>query len=885
MNVRRPMMFCAVLLTGPILTAAQNPSTAPVPKPAVRAVRVAQAPAVDGVLDDAAWAAAPEITTFTQHDPQDGQPATEKTSVRIVYTADALYVGAMMYDDHPVTTLLARRDSDLESDWFGIGIDSQHDGLNASSFFVNPSNVQYDANLYNDIYEDGSWDAVWASAAKIVPGGWAVEMRIPFSQLRFADRPQQTWGINITRQITRNRELDRLVNVRKGDTGFVSRFAELTGVEGVHRERGLELLPYAVTRSDLSSRVEANDPFGRRAAYDAAAGLDVKYALTSNLTLTGTVNPDFGQVEVDPAVVNLGAFETFYPEKRPFFTEGAQIFRFGQGPAHSRFNFNLYPPQFFYSRRIGRAPQASVAADYADSPGQTTILGAGKLTGKLGGGWSVGVLDALTDREHGAFQATTTNAAGLPVIERWSQTVEPMTNYLVGRATKEYGSGSRIGVLFTSVNRRIDDDVSYLRGNAFELGVDGYTQFHNKDWLLEWLAGSTLIEGSKQSMQIAQNSSARYYGRPDADYLKFDPDRTSLSGFGGRAMLGKQTGKWRPNIQVQTYSPGFDVNDVGYMQRVDVVNMHAVAMYDDQDTHKYTRRTLIWAGKFDNFNYGGDHIANGGYGNWSVQANNYWEVYGSGGFEVPAWDDRATRGGPVMRRAGSRMASLGMTTDPRKKLYFELSGERDTDDAGGWSHTASTSVNYRPTTALRLSIAPTWTRMYEPRQYVTQVSDSAATATYGKRYIFGELEEHVVDIGVRADWTLSSRLSLQLYVQPFLASGGYHDFKELARPRSGDFTQYGTAATFDPAQNAWWVASGGSYFGFHNPDFNVRSVRGSAVARWEFRPGSALYVVWNENRQEVLPLGNFSFRRDFGAIPDAPSRDVFLVKVSYWLPI
>ena len=402
--------------------------------PKFRAVRTATAPAIDGDLSDAAWQNAPEITGFTQHNPDDGKPETQKTVVRVVYDDRAIYFGAMMYDKEPVTTLLARRDTVLNtSDWFVVNIDSQHDRLNGAAFWVNPSNVQYDSNLYNDIYDDSSWDAVWASAAKVVPGGWTVEMRIPYSQLRFPEKSEQVWGINFARRRAKNKEVDRLVNVPKTETGFVSRFADLEGINGIHRERALELVPYGVTRSDLTSRVDSGDPFTRRQQAKVDGGVDLKYGISSNLTLTGTINPDFGQVEVDPAVVNHGQFETFFPEKRPFFTEGAQIFKFGQGPANSRFNFNLYPPQFFYSRRIGRAPQGSASADFADQPRQTTILGAAKLTGKIGNGWSVGVLDALTDKETGRFESIAERSDGSIVRDRWSQTVEPMTNYFVGR--------------------------------------------------------------------------------------------------------------------------------------------------------------------------------------------------------------------------------------------------------------------------------------------------------------------------------------------------------------------------------------------------------------------------------------------------------------------
>jgi hypothetical protein len=870
------ILFCTIVAAPPLHA---DEKTTPA-KRTFAATRVSAPPSIDGDLADPAWQNAQEITGFTQHDPDDGKPATQNTVVKVVYDDEAIYFGARMDDTKPVTTLLGRRDNSLESDWFRISIDSQNDDLNGASFWVNPSNVQLDLNLYNDIYEDTTWDAVWESAAKIVSGGWVAEVRIPFSQLRFPAKDKHTWGINFIRRIASNKELDRLVNTPKSESGFVSRFADLTGLDGIRARRTFELVPYGVTRSDLTSRVDSGDPFGRPSAYRADAGLDFKYGLSSNMTLTGTVNPDFGQVEVDPAVVNLSQFETFFPEKRPFFTEGAQIFRFGNGPANSRWNFNFFAPSFFYSRRIGRSPQGSVDYDYADSPVETTILGAAKVTGKFGKGWSVGVLDALTDQEQGRFSGCLDpDGDGNCDSTRWSQSVEPMTNYLVARTTKEYGNSSRIGFLLTSVNRRLPNELTALRDSAYSAGVDGHTFFFRKAWLLEWLAGSTLVTGSKEAIASTQNSGARYYDRPDAGHVTYDPDRTSLSGFGGRAMFAKQTGKWRPNLQLQTYSPGFEVNDVGFMQRVDVINTHAVIHYINEDAKKHFRETSFWVGKYQAWNYDGDLTANGVHSNWFIEAKNYWYTFGWAGLSSPRFDDRRTRGGPVVQMPSEYVYGGGVGSDTRKKVSFETSFERAVDDWGGSFHGGWLTLTYRPATALTFSLTPSFTRVIEKAQYVTQIADDHATATFGKRYIFAELDQRTLDIGTRAEWTVSSQLSFQLYLQPFIASGGYKNFKELAKPRSEEYTPLQTV--YESAENAYRASA----VTFGNPDFNARSVRGSAVVRWEFRPGSAVYFVWNENREDVAPVGDFRFRRDFSALPSAFSRDVFLIKVSYWLPL
>jgi hypothetical protein len=849
----------ALALAAAVTTFAQDAK----PRPSYQAVRAAQAPALDGDLSDPAWQNAPEITGFTQRDPNEGQPATQQTRVKVVYDDEAIYFGLLMEDAGKPTPLLARRDSDLNNgDYVRISIDSQQDRMNGAAFVVNASNVQMDMILYNDIYDDPSWDAVWSSATTMVANGWTAEVRIPYSQLRFQAKDVHTWGFNISRWHARLREATRLVHTPKSESGFVSRFADLGGISGIHPKRGLELVPYGVARTDLHSG--ADNPFVQPSSHRMDGGLDVKYSLTSSLRLTGTINPDFGQVEVDPAVLNLSQFETFFPEKRPFFTEGADIFRFGNGPANSRWGFNMWFPTFFYSRRIGRSPQGSIDADWMDAPRETTILGAGKLTGKIGKQWTVGVLDAVTDEEEAWFSRN----SGLDVGKR---TVEPMTNYLVARATREYGKDSRAGFMFTSVNRSVDEHLApVLRSSAYFGGIDGYTRFKDKTWLLEWLGGATMVEGSAAAIRSTQNNPARYYARPDAEHVELDPTRTSLTGWMSRVMLAKQKGKWRPNVQVQMISPGFELNDVGFLPRTDAVSSHAVLHYLDTDLKKYTREISVWGGKHQNWNFDGDLTANGGMIDAFVLWKNYWRTFAWGGLSGDHIDDRITRGGPAMIYRGNRFFGFGFSNDSRKKYFGEFRTERVVDDFDGWYQMYSATLTYRPRPSLRFSITPRYSALHEVAQYVTTLRGRSYTPTYGNQYIFGTLDQKTLDVGIRSEWTMNARLSLQVYLQPFISSGDYHGLKHLTRARDDEFTPL----TAEDAN-----ANVG------NRDFNFRSVRGSAVLRWEFRPGSSMYVVWNENRSDVSDTGDFKLRRDLSALPNAPSQDVFLVKFSYWLPM
>ena len=683
---------------------------------------------------------------------------------------------------------------------------------------------------------------------------WVAELRVPFSQLRFPEKPSHTWGINVTRRTTRLNEWVRIVNTKKGETGFVSHFADMTGLDGIRRGRQFELIPYAVARSDVRTRFDRSDPLLEGYEQRLDGGLDLKYALSSTLTLTGTINPDFGQVEVDPAVVNLSQFETFYPERRPFFTEGLNIFAFTDSPARSRFSF-MFTPQMFYSRRIGRSPQASIDAEFVAQPTETTILGAAKVTGKLGSGWSIGVLDALTDVERGRFVTGT---------ESGRRHVEPMTNYFVSRATKEYGA-SRVGFLLTSVNRRLAEELSALRENAFSLGVDGYTALRDKSWIFEWAAAGTHVSGSEEAISRTQLSSARYYQRPDASHVDFDPTRTSLSGQSGRVMLSKQTGVWRPNVHVHAYSPGFETNDVGFMQRADIVSGHALVEYVNEQPTKHFREKQLWTGAWLSRNFDGDTLERGVFADHFATLANYWNYRTALFVTTGAFSDQRTRGGPVVRTLPGWSSEISLGSDNRKQVFFEASGSFAGGEEGSYERSGGVTLNYRPKPNVRLSIGPYVSQSHDEHQYVTTIADPLATETFGQRYVFSNLEQRSFELATRVDWTLSSRLSFQLFMQPFIAAGDYHDYHALARARTADYTPYGGTLS--------------------DPDFNFRSVRGSAVVRWEFRPGSALYVVWNENRADVVPLGDFSFRRDVRAISTAPSQDVFLVKVSYWLPL
>lgn len=852
--MRRFLVLLAVLC--PIVVDAQSAT--------YRAVRASRPPAIDGDLSDPVWATAPEIGDFTQRDPDEGQPPTERTIVKIAYDDDALYVAAQLFDLQAVTSRLGRRDTSIESDWFGLHLDPHLDRRSGATFEVNPANVQYDARLSSDSISDPDWDAVWDSATRIGPDGWRAELRIPLSQLRFPDRPSHTWGINISRTISRRNEVIRLVHTPKQEAGFVSRFALLTGIDGIAPARALELQPYGVVRADA-------DPRDRDLSGDA--GLDLEYALTSNLTLTGAINPDFGQVEVDPARVNLTQFELFFPERRPFFVEGADLFEPSVVSNHI-FEFNVSDPLLFYSRRIGRAPQAAGALGAFDAPDETTILGAVKLTGKTANGWTIAALDALTAAEEGR-------------VGREKTEVEPMTNSFAGRIGRDLGANSGIGFRLTSSNRRLDPQLApLLRSSAHAVAGDGYRTWSDNTYVLQWTAAATHVRGSAEAIRRTQLSPAHYYQRPDARHVELDSARTSLSGVGGRLLFAKHAGKWQYNLDALAYTPGFETNDLGYMPRSDVIATHAVGLYVDPDPKWKTRRRNFWIAKFQQWNFDRDLLQNGLWFDGNTLFDNYWRAFTWGGIETATIDDRATRGGPAIETPRRQWIGGQIGSDTRRALSVDVWTEQLAWERGsGWADVYGATATYRPTPRLSLRVSPSYRTARLPQQYVTTVSDSTATHTFGCRYVFASIDQKVFEVAARLDWTFTSRLSLQLYVQPYVAAGDYHGFKEVARPRTRDFHFYGEPR-YDAATDRYTIDpdAGGPApeLSFADPDFNYRSVRGNAVLRWEFRPGSALYVVWNESREAELPTGDFHLRRDVDSAFDAPSNNVFLVKLSYW---
>jgi uncharacterized protein DUF5916/cellulose/xylan binding protein with CBM9 domain len=826
------------------------------PVATVQAARVSTPPRIDGHLDEEAWRAATPMTQFTQLDPDEGKPATENTELRIIYDDSAVYVGARLHDREPskIVRRLSRRDDAPDADRFTIYFDPHHDHLTGAMFTVSAAGGLADAVIYNDTWEDSSWDAVWEAAVSIDAEGWIAEMRIPFSQLRFPRSAREAWGVNAARFIQRRNESDWLQLVPKKESGLASRMGHLTGVSGVRAPRQFEIAPYTVARAEYIEPAAPGDPFNDGSRVFGGLGVDLKYGLTSNFTVNASVNPDFGQVEVDPAVVNLTAFETFYSEKRPFFTEGSQIFdNFGRGGANSFWGFNNAEPAVFYSRRIGRSPQGDASGLFVDRPNATTILGAGKLTGKTSNGWNIGLLEAVTAREYATLSGT----------DRTRAEIEPLTNYLVGRVQRELKRGA-FGMLTTAVQRDLREPSlrATLPASSLVVGGDAHVFLDSKrDWVITGAFSGSHLSGSTDAITSVQEASQRYFQRPDA--YRLDPNATSLSGWAGRVNLNRNSGLWQVNAALWGVSPGFDTSDAGFTWQTGIHGAHGVLLLRKPTPDRFTRNRVFWISKFWSWDSNrvkhGDGTMMMAFG----QFRNYWSASGFVGLLRQVQDGWATRGGPLMMSPGGGFTNASVSTDDRKRIVVGLNGSRNWDEFGAWTNSVSASIQFKPSSSIRVSLEPQVSRSRGLAQYVQTAPDETAVETYGNRYVFSDLNQTQVSMSTRATWVINPRMSVQVYTQPLMAVGDYWNFKSLAAPRTFEFDPYG------------------GFVG--DPDFNFKSLRLNAVYRWEWRLGSTLYVVWTEQREDTRYPGVFGFRRDARALFRASPDDVFLVKISYWL--
>ncbi len=886
-HFRAPLLALPALL-GAILPAGANQTEAPPDSNGIthhvyEARPLTAGVKVDGILNEKDWQT-PGNDGLIQIEPSNGVPPVQKTRWWIAYDHDAIYAAFRLYDTAPesIDTAVARRDDYSPTDAVALEFDTYNDDRNGYFFLVGAGGLVYDAVLSNDGYDDPSWDAVWDCATKVDSLGWTCEMRIPFSQLRFPNREEQVWGVNVSRRYKRNGGRDDLFLRRRTESGHNSRFPDLIGIRGITDSADRELLLYGTAKGEYLQH-SMGDPFNDGSRYDYAAGGDLKWGLTSNLTLNATVNPDFGQVEVDPAVVNISDSETYYDEKRPFFVQDANVFNFGSEGTNNNWNFNWLDPILFYSRRIGRAPQLDVARsyDYQEPVSASTILGAAKATGKLGP-YQVGVLGALTDKED-----YTLSSGG----HTWTQLAEPMSGYGLVRVNREAPNGRHaFGAILTGVHRDLSTDLAResVNRNAYTGGVDGWVHFGNKDtWAVRGYMTGSLIQGSAEDIAAQQTSSVHYYQRPDQTHARFDPNRTSLSGWASRVLLNKERGDITLNTGLGASSPGYEINDLGYRNRADQVNYHLAVGHRWTEPTKHFRNRSATLATYWTWDFGGTRNGGGAGLWWDGTFSNYWNANGEFFYNPPYYSTTATRGGPKVRIPVHKEFNVYLNSDSRKSYQGTAYFGAGRNNAGEWNDFTGVDLSLQPTGALKITMGPGFSREVDKAQYVTTVDDPAA-ATYGHRYVFSALDYKELSMGMRVNWAFTPRLTLQSYFQPLIAVGKYSHFQEYAEAGTFDFNAYGedgSSIGYDPASDEYTVVPGhgGDPFSIANPNFNYKSLRVNLVLRWEYRPGSTFYLVWTRNGVDQNHPGEFDFHRDVSSLFSARSDNVVAMKLTRWL--
>lgn len=832
-------LLSATIVAIPCLAAGQNVARQAAPQAVAEsstvaaATHAARAPLIDGSADDDVWRAAFALSDFRVFDPtEDGAPAF-KTEARVAYDARTLYVFVRMYDPHPdsIVALLSRRDTRTASDQIKIMVDSYYDRRTGYQFAVNPAGVKRDYYMYDDNREDVSWDAVWNVATRVDSLGWTAEFSIPLSQMRYKAQDENTFGVMIMRDVARVNERYSWPLYRRSSPGVVSQFARMAGFTDLASPKRIEVMPYAVARNIRNSD-------GR--AQEQSLGGDAKIGLGSNLTLTAAINPDFGQVEADPAILNLTAFEQSFDELRPLFVEGSGAF------GRDR--------MIFYSRRIGREPQlAGLAEADADIPTSTPISAAAKLTGRLGSDFTIGSLAAYTNEQ----------AIGDAVIE-------PSTLYALTRIAREFRSGaSVIAATGTVVDRDLDETTDdFLRGRAYVGNLDlRHRLFGSRYELHAQLAGSR-VEGRAAAIARTQRSAVHYYHRPDSP-LEYDPTLTSLDGMAAFASLAKVSGTLQYYGSYGYFSPGLETNDLGFLSRADRQQAFAYATLTSRQPAAFWRNASATFEVFSEYAHDGMPISN------YVQVQGYTQFKNNASATVTAWTDngapaycdRCARGGPALRMSALSSVLINLQADTRKKLVPYFAAIYTTADEG-----RSYLWRVRPLIAVRSGARLNWelgTRYQKNVDNTQWVQNLGVIGSDTTHYVFGRLNQDLLSFQARVNYTVTPALSLQLYAEPFVTTGKYSDLRELSdTPRARNYD-----ARFR------------SYSGPQlSPNFNVKEFNSNAVVRWEYRPGSALYLVWQQSRyQDDRDPGDFRASRDYGNLFGSNPNNTFLIKASYWI--
>ena len=827
-------------------------------------------PVIDGKLNDECWKTGEWGGDFVQWIPKEGAKPSQETQFKILYDDKNIYVAIRAFDKEPnkISRKAGRRD-EFVGEQAGVNFDSYHDHRTGFEFSVTAAGQKIDLILTNPMVPELDWNAVWYLKTGLEDSAWVAEYEIPLSQLRYSNDKEQVWGLHVWRWIDRLQEESDWEPQTSTGPGMLYLFGELHGIKDLPKSRRIEIMPYTLGKLKTFEKIPQN-PFAKNGhSFLGNVGLDAKIGLSSNFTADFTINPDFGQVESDPSVMNLTAFETFYEEKRPFFLEGKNIFRFELGDAN-----------VFYTRRIGHAPTYHPELgenQFIDYPDNTSILSAAKISGKSKNGLAVGVLHSLTAGENAELS---TNG-----IKKNLQ-VEPLTSYTVGRLQQDFNEGTTVlGGIFTATNRFINDPyLEFLNTNAYTGGFDLLHQWNDKEFFVDAKIIGSAISGSTEAIQNLQLSSARYFQRSDASYMNFDPNRTTLSGQGGRVKIGKGSkGFWRYSSEFNWRSPGLDLNDIGFMQMADLLEQETEVSYFVTKPVSIFRSYSFAVHQSNNWDYGANYLYSGLFLTSKLDFLNRWMVSPSLHYRNEGYDNRILRGGPAMLLPALWEGSLDFHTDMARKFILSLNAS--TEAARNDSYTNSNlqaTVTVIPYNALRLSASLNYSENMDNLQYV----DTKVLNT-GTKYILAHLNQKTLGATFRIDYNISPEISIQYYGSPFASVGKYSRLKEVTNPRADAYTDRFKLLNTQFSGNTYQVPASNDTpaYSIDNPDFTFNQFRSNLVFRWEYRPGSQLYFVWGNERTGWKNESKSSVGKAINQLNDVSPNNIFLIKLSYWFSL
>lgn len=841
---------------------------------------------LDGIPDEEAWNTVAWSGDFIQHEPNGGASPSQQTRFKVLYDDKFLYLAYHALDSTPsaIVRRMGRRD-EFPGDWVEVNIDSYHDQRTAFSFTLSVSGVRGDEFVSNNGNNwDDSWNPIWYARTHIDEQGWTAEVKIPFSQLRYGNEKEKVWGLQVQRRIFRKEERSTWQYIPRGAGVWVSAFGELHGLDGIPAQKQVEIAPYVVAQTSKYQKEEGN-PFATGSDSRISGGLDAKVAVTSDLILDLTVNPDFGQVEADPSQVRIDGFQNFFEERRPFFVEGRNIFDYQLTGSSAGGDYDA--DLLFYSRRIGSSPHGYPdlqTGEFAKVPDKTTILGAAKFSGKTKNGWSIGVLESVTEREHAEIDLNG---------ERRKVLVEPLTSYFVGRLQKDINEGNTIiGGIFTAVNREKGLNQE-IHDRAYSGGLDFLHLWKERTWYYKGNLIMSRVEGSPEAIARTQTSFEHLFQRTNNVEATTNLTRTSLTGTAGTFKIGKgggKQGKWGRVFLFETgvtwRSPELELNDIGFMLTADEINHFAWAGFMFQQPFLIFRNGRVSYNHWSRWDFGGQFLYQAFNVNQHATFNNYWS-YGIGldwnPYEV---SNNALRGGSSLRKPPGMGTWAYINSDSRKKVTANL----NLNKAWGFEHTVgyqgySLGLSVQPMNAFNINLSAGYDWFWRRQdQFVEEVSFNGTP-----RIIVGELEQNTLRVTLRLNYNITPDLTVQYYGQPFITRPLYRNFAYVKDPLNETYNE--RFHRFDAEdikfENDTYSVDedkdGISDYSFDRPDFNFVQFRSNLVIRWEYKPGSEFYLVWSQGATPDVyndlrsPIASSLFDNIF----NQQSQNIALVKFTY----